>query len=114
MKGAKIIRTSNWDSMTQFYTKLFESGERQHNDKVSLRVFADFGIEVHLERVADPREHEVVGSLELYSIDPAGLAAHLEKKGFSVTPRSVSRRTELMLSDADGNIITIVLRGEKT
>jgi hypothetical protein len=82
MKGLKIIRTSNWDAMTQFYAKLFGTSERQHDDKTSLGIFADFDTEIHLERARDRGDHEVVGSLELYSIDPDGLAAHLSKKGF--------------------------------
>jgi hypothetical protein len=114
MKGLKIIRTSNWDAMTQFYAKLFGASERQHDDKDSLRMFADFGTEVHLERVRDRADHGVVGSLELSSVDPDGLASHLSKKGFSVTKRSVGGRAELVLSDADEHIITIVRKPDKT
>ena len=114
MKGAKIIRTSNWDAMTQFYAKLFGSSEREHDDKASLRIFADFGTEVQLEHVQNRVGHEVVGSLELYSIDPEGLAAHLTKKGFSITERTVGGHKELMLPDPDENILTIVRKPDQT
>jgi catechol 2,3-dioxygenase-like lactoylglutathione lyase family enzyme len=114
MKGVKIIRTSNWDAMTHFYAKLFGVGGRQQDDNDSVRLFADFGTEIHLERVRTPAEHEVVGSLELYSIDPDGLASYLSKKSFSPEKRSVGGHTELLLSDPDGHVITIVPKPDKT
>jgi hypothetical protein len=114
MKGVKIIRTSNWDAMTQFYANLFGVSGRQHDDNDSVRLFVDFGTEIHLERVRAPAESEVVGSLELYSIDPDGLASYLSKKNFSPEKRSVGGHTELLLSDPDGHVITIVPKPDKT
>jgi catechol 2,3-dioxygenase-like lactoylglutathione lyase family enzyme len=74
MQGAKIIRTSNWDAMTQFYRDSLGMRERDHESKDSLHEFADFGTEVHLERVSAASEHELCGSLELYSSDPERFA----------------------------------------
>jgi hypothetical protein len=83
--------------------------ERDNDSKASLREFAHFGTEIHLERVNSPSEHELCGSLELYSSDPEGLAAFLsKKKGLTAQHRVVGGDTELMVFDPDGHIVIIV------
>jgi catechol 2,3-dioxygenase-like lactoylglutathione lyase family enzyme len=109
MKGVKIIRTSNWDAMTSFYRDKLGMHERDHNSKHSLHEFVDFGTEIHLERVATQSDHDLLGRLELYySTDPDKLAQHLSCRGLSATKRTVGGRIELVLSDPDGHIVTII------
>jgi catechol 2,3-dioxygenase-like lactoylglutathione lyase family enzyme len=113
MKGVKVIRTSDWDTMVTFYCKQLGMRERDHAHKDSLRELVDFGTEIHLERVSTPAEHEVLGSLELYSINPDGLASHLRQRGMTVDTRTVGGQTELLLSDPDGHILSIVAESHK-
>ena len=74
MKGLKIIRTSNWDAMTHFFGDRLGMRERDHDRKDSLREFADFGTEVHLERVSSSTEHELCGGLGNVPLREEGLA----------------------------------------
>jgi catechol 2,3-dioxygenase-like lactoylglutathione lyase family enzyme len=114
MKGVKIIRTSNWDEMTTFYRDKLGMRERDHNKKDSLHEFADFQTEIHLERVGSEAEHELLGSLELYSSDPEGLASHLSKRGVAASKRVVGGQTELMCADPDGHVLTIVSESRRS
>jgi catechol 2,3-dioxygenase-like lactoylglutathione lyase family enzyme len=115
MKGVKIIRTSNWDAMTQFYRDHLGMNERDHDSKDSLHEFADFGAELHLERVGSPAEHEVSGSLEFYSSDPESYATFLsQKKGLHPQRRFVGSEVELYLFDPDGHMITFVQKPNET
>ncbi len=109
MKGVKIIRTNNWDNMTTFYRDKLGMGERDHDSKDSLHEFVDFGTEIQLERVGTKAENELLGSLELYSCDPEGLVMRLSHQGIAVGKRLVSGQTELMFTDPDGHIITVVV-----
>jgi catechol 2,3-dioxygenase-like lactoylglutathione lyase family enzyme len=113
MKGLKLIRTSNWEAMVAFYRDRLGMREHDHDSKDSLHEFADFGTEIHLERVASSAEHELLGALQLYSVDPAGLASHLRRGGLAVDTRTVGGRTELMLTDPDGHVIAIVAATSK-
>ena len=109
MKGVKIIRTSNWDSMTQFYRDRLRMNERDHNNKDFYHEFADFGTEIHLERVNSQSEHELRGALELYTRDPENLADFLLRvRQLPTERRVVGGKPEIMLRDPDGHIITIV------
>jgi catechol 2,3-dioxygenase-like lactoylglutathione lyase family enzyme len=114
MKGVKIIRTSNWDAMVSFYRDRLGMREREHDSKDFLHEFADFDTEIHLERVDSKEQHELLGLLELYSMHPEHLASHLSSNGLTVAKRSVGGQTELMLSDPDGYVITIVRQTRKT
>ncbi len=101
--------------MTQFFRDRLGMREREQESKDSLHEFADFGTEIHLERVNSPDEHELVGSLELYSSDPEGLATFLgEKRGLDVRRRFVDGKEEPYLFDPDGHMITFVKKSNQT
>ncbi|MDG2322288.1 MAG: hypothetical protein P8M08_02100 [Akkermansiaceae bacterium] len=73
MKGLKTIRTSNWDAMVQFYGSTLGMKERDGLDPADAREFVGYDTEIFLERVESLEQHELLGMLELYSVDPSGL-----------------------------------------
>ncbi|MCC5790972.1 MAG: hypothetical protein JJT75_15180 [Opitutales bacterium] len=108
MKGVKTIRTSNWDKMTSFYSEILQLKERDHEEKERYREYSDFGTEIHLERVRSTNEHEVLGSLELYSINIEGLVNFWNEKKIEKEVRKVSGRTEILVRDPDDNLLIFV------
>jgi len=111
MQGVKTIRTSNWDQMARFYGETLAMKELEGADRDMCRQYHDYGTEVWIERVNAESEHELLGSLELYSEDSQGLARFMkEQRDLDFETRIVSEMTELLFHDPDGHVVVIKQR----
>ena len=93
--------------MCSYYADQLALNERDHDQKDALRIFSDFGIELHLEKVESIDEHGIYGNQGLFSSNPNGLAEYLKNKGLDVRTITTGDCTGVILRDPDGNVLTV-------
>lgn len=99
--------------MVDFYQGALAMKQATGEDTDRFRQFIDYGTEIHLERVPNEEDHEVLGALQLYSINPDELGKRLESRGIRIERRTIKNSVELLFSDPDGNRLTIVSKEKR-